>query len=378
MAKEESIPSNKQELLEYFQSLSYEELSSIYKMSLPNDSGPELIDELENYQDSSQPATTDICAKKLKSSGRKSKSIVERSIESVDITRICPFCNNSTIYKHGIRKGLQRYRCTTCGTVFTPNTNTVMSYSHKPSKVWHKVITDTVNGVSIEETARLLSINNHTIFNMRHKILLAMAKIEDDSPTVLGEITELDETYVLESKKGTKLEDDSDRNARKRGGKATKRGLSNEQVCLFAGVQRDGAAYMHCVNYGRPSKKEIEEVFDGHITDDSMYMTDGMKGYSVLSEMKSSQVVNTKDENSSFYHINNVNNLHSQFKGRYEDYRGVATKYINRYLILMSRIYKSKDKIVEAIWNIICEMNTVSYSFTGRDVKEQDLCTPSE
>ena len=175
----------------------------------------------------------------------------------------------------------------------------------------------------MEDTANELEISDHTIFDMRHKILLAMAKIEDDNPTILSEITKLDKTYVLESKKGSKLGED-DRAARKHGGKASKRGLSNEQVCLFAGVQREGSAYMHCVNYGKPSKKEIEEAFDNHVTDDAMYITDGLSGYSILSELTSCQVVNAKREYSLFYHINHVNNLHSQFKDRYEGYRGVG------------------------------------------------------
>lgn len=135
MENKTPVPSSKQELLEYFQSLSYEELTAVYKMAHSNDSEFELVDNLADYEESNQSVEIVGSAKKLKASGRKSKLKMERNIKSVDITRIYPFCNSQTIYKYGIRKGLQRYRCTSCATVFTPNTNTVMSYSHKPSKV---------------------------------------------------------------------------------------------------------------------------------------------------------------------------------------------------------------------------------------------------
>ncbi len=57
-------------------------------------------------------------------------------------------------------------------------------------------------------------------------------------PEKLKGIVEADETYVLESRKGRRK---LDREARRRGGKATKRGLSKEQVPVLVAVDRDGA-----------------------------------------------------------------------------------------------------------------------------------------
>lgn len=55
-----------------------------------------------------------------------------------------------------------------------------------------------------------------------------------------GEI-ELDEKYVLNSHKGKKIDN---LKPRKRGGAASKRGLSSEQICLPAAVQRNGTAVL--------------------------------------------------------------------------------------------------------------------------------------
>lgn len=88
---------------------------------------------------------------------------------------------------------------------------------------------------------------------MRHKILLALLDIYQDTPTMLGEVTELDETYVLESYKGQTLPEDVGRSARKHGAKAAKPRLSNEQICVCAGVQRSGAPFAVAVNRAEPS-----------------------------------------------------------------------------------------------------------------------------
>ena len=60
---------------------------------------------------------------------------------------------------------------------------------------------------------------------------------QDQDPPKLKGIVEVDETYVLESRKG---ERNLDRKARRRGGKASKRGLSDEQVPILFAVDRSG------------------------------------------------------------------------------------------------------------------------------------------
>ncbi|MBR0186217.1 MAG: hypothetical protein IJQ24_09330, partial [Synergistaceae bacterium] len=87
MENKTPVPSSKQELLEYFQSLSYEELTAVYKMAHSNDSEFELVDNLADYEESNQSVEIVGSAKKLKASGRKSKLKMERNIKSVDITR---------------------------------------------------------------------------------------------------------------------------------------------------------------------------------------------------------------------------------------------------------------------------------------------------
>ena len=70
-----------------------------------------------------------------------------------------------------------------------------------------------------------------TAFRWRHRFLAAA---RSDSEVLKG-IVEADETYVLESRKGAR---GLGRKARRRGGKAKKRGLSREQVPVLMAVNR--------------------------------------------------------------------------------------------------------------------------------------------
>jgi hypothetical protein len=68
----------------------------------------------------------------------------------------------------------------------------------------------------------------------RHRFLTG---IKMDRPRSLNGIVEADETFLPESEKGAR---NLGRPARKRGGKASKRGISYEQVCILVARDRGG------------------------------------------------------------------------------------------------------------------------------------------
>ena len=228
----------------------------------------------------------------------------------------CPHCGANGVVRNGHKDGRQRYLCHGCGKAFNETTGTTMSYSHSSDAVWTQVVSDTLNGVAISDTASALDLSREVVFNMRHKILLAMETEERTFPTVLEGVCELDETFVLESMKGSKLPDEYWRKARKHGAKARKRGLSNEQICICAGVSRDNEeAISLTVNRATPSSEEITAVFGGRLADGTLILCDGAKGYGVLEKENSCSIASAsghKQNKSGFYNINsNVNNLAS-------------------------------------------------------------------
>lgn len=288
----------------------------------------------------------------------------------------CIYCHSSNVVKDGKSHKKQRYWCKNCNKTFVPTSKTVMQKSHYDRSIWEDVIEDTFNGMSIDFTADNLGLHHETVFIMRHKILMAIQKLGDQDPIILGNITELDETYVLESNKGTKFNADSQRKPRKRGSKASKRGLSNEQICICTGVERKGVAYATTVNRAKPSNLEIQEAFGDHIDEGTVCFADGLKGYKSLEESNDcivecvsvEEMKQTKTAN-----LNNVNSFHSFIKSRYEDYRGVASKYINRYNQLFAKGFRNRKETIQRVSDILFNDQNNDRSATESDIKEWRL-----
>lgn len=289
-------------------------------------------------------------------------------------TRLCPLCGSKAIIKYGHKNHKQRYKCNQCHKIIVPTTNTIMAHSRQSYDKWQVAIHDTLNYVPVEDTAEQLEVSKPTAFYMRHKILMAIQDLQQADPSILSEVSELDETYVLESFKGSPIPGEK-RPARRRGGSASKRGLSDEQVCVCSGVQRNqGPAMFSVVNRAAPSKDEILEAFEGRIDPDALILVDGAKSYSVLEDTTHCKVVNAKKEEGHFYHLNNVNSLHSYFKDVYHGYRGFATKYSNRYGSMFGMNYRHPKDLEQRLLDIICgPTGSADYSHTVKDTKESGL-----
>ena len=284
----------------------------------------------------------------------------------------CPYCGSTHIVRNGKKCGKQRYLCRCCGRTFVTTTHTVMSMSHYPASVWKEVVADTMDGCSIDHTVERMKLSHQCVFNMRHKLLLAMQDMLSSSPVVLGKVSELDETYVLENLKGKKLPEGAGRPARKHGAKAQKRGLSDEYICINTGIQRDGGAIAEAVNRAKPDSGELLEVYKGHLEDGTLLLCDGLKSYRVLRDLAECVI---KDINTAspaevnFFHLNTVNNFHSFIKDRYDYYRGVATKYLNRYNALFSLAWRRNTAVVTDLYSKLFHQGTADYYHSIKDIK---------
>jgi transposase-like protein len=289
----------------------------------------------------------------------------------------CPHCNDDKVLRNGRKEGRQRYICKGCGKTFAENTNTAISQSHFGEGVWKQVISDTLSGVSLDETAGSIYTSHSTVFNMRHKILLSLEAAQEREPTILDGVCELDDTYVLESRKGSKLSDGYWRGARKHGACAQSAGVSREHVAICAGVGRDGSAYCQTVNRATPGKKDFERVFGQRIGGEALILYHGAPSYAALGKSCDCPVKNVSEEGSKsgkgFYHINTANGFHSFIKQRYYGYRGVATKYLNRYNTLFAKLYRNDADLVDAIYKMLISPAATGHR-TVHAVVSQALC----
>ena len=270
----------------------------------------------------------------------------------------CPHCGSDNIVRNGHKCEKQAYLCKACGKSYVETTGTTLFNSHSGELVWKQVIKDTFSGTPIDETAENLDLHHETVFNMRHKILFTLEQDKINNPTQLEGVCEADETYILESFKGKKFDPDFWREPRKHGAKATKPGISNEYICVCAGIERDGNALSLTVNRATAKKDDIEQVFGERVNNNTVILSDGAKSYGVLEENGCCSVLNASEDNTdSFYNINTVNSFHSFIKERNRRARGFATKYLNRYNSLFSSAFRATKAVVDDVYDLLCDMN---------------------
>lgn len=286
---------------------------------------------------------------------------------------VCPKCGtlHPRLIKGGrANSGKPMFRCLECNKRFVVDHGQLTFYSHQDPAKWNDLIVDTINGNSLISTAVKINVSNKTVFRMRHKFLKFLE--DEDRPRVLSEQIELDEKYVQKSHKGTHIEGVA---PRKRGEPASKRGLSNEKVCIITAIQRFGDAVAQSFNTAKPTSKVCKN-FGSHIKEHSFVWTDGLESYTkMLDEKKCNRkIVKDYTEYDAVNHLNNVNSFHSAIEKQYETYRGVASKYINRYnaLFCVQRETRGMDN-QEFLLYILRKLKKSIHYFFIRQIHKDDL-----
>lgn len=179
----------------------------------------------------------------------------------------CLHCGSESITRNGSNRGLQRYRCKDCGRSFNATTETPLSRLRK-KELFLAQAECLAQGLSVRATAAKLGVSVSTAFRWRHRFL---QEVVSQQPRQLSGLLEADETYFLESQKGSRH---LTRPARRRGGKASKRGLSKEQVPVLVGRLR---GQPHIADKVLPVMNGVELVkaLKQVVSKDTLLCTDG-------------------------------------------------------------------------------------------------------
>ena len=288
----------------------------------------------------------------------------------------CPYCGETHVINYGYDRGKQRFLCRHCDRTFLHTTNTLMAQSHYSQSVWADFIRDTLCAEAMDDSAQKFGFSHQTAFNMRHKVLMALENLLEKEPVVLSGIAEFDETFVLDCYKGAPVPEEAGRKARKHGAKAAKPGISSEYVAICTGIQRDGGTIAETVNRAKPSRDELSDIFCGHIADGTIVLTDGLRSYHALESLANCAVIDvTKEENKSFFNLNIVNNLHLLIKNTYRQFRGVATKYINRYNTLFALVFRCMEGLGDKLFSSVCTISRNCFWHGVKDIRTHQLVT---
>ena len=251
----------------------------------------------------------------------------------------CPHCGSTNLYRWGINARIQRYKCKSCNKTFNALTHTPLArLRHKEQ--WNTFIQDLIDGVSVHSAAKHCCVADSTSFRWRHRFLKIPSLTQAKH---LEGIVEADETYFLESHKG---ERDLDHKPRKRGGKASQRGLSKEQIPVL--IVRDREGHTTDAVLKSANTEEINRVIFPLIEDDVLICSDGSRIYKVFTKMHklTHKIINASAGEhiiEGAYHIQNVNAYDSRLKNWMRHFNGIATKYLESYLGWMRMLDRESD-----------------------------------
>jgi hypothetical protein len=184
-----------------------------------------------------------------------------------------------------------------------------------------------MSGESVVKAAER-AINRTTAFRWRHRFLSALNL---GKPTSLSGIVEADETFVLESFKGKRK--DLPRPLHRRGGKASKRGLSAEQIPIIVSRDRTGATLDAVLP--RLDAVSIMAALGGVIAPSTDFCCDGGAAISAFArrarlELHALPAPGNPKPEAPEHHINKVNAYHGRLREL-----GPASRWNGTYNIVL-------------------------------------------
>lgn len=267
----------------------------------------------------------------------------------------CPHCDCDRLRKWGQTGGVQRFLCKGCGKTFNALTGTPLAgLWHR--EAWIGFAQAMRDGLSVRKTGEACGVHFTTAFRWRHRWLHIP---RDRKGSVFHGIVEADETFFLESRKGSRAWAKAKRGEgempsrapRKRGGVASKRGLSAEQIPVLVVLDRHGTttdAVLPAIN-----KETVKAVLKPIMSKDTLLCTDGLKIYKTVAKeegfahqpLNVSAGTRVKER---VFHIQNVNSYHGRLKGWVRRFRGIATSYLPNYLGWRRLLENHGDKLKPA------------------------------
>ena len=182
--------------------------------------------------------------------------------------------------------------------------------------------------MSIHAAAKALDVAASTAFRWRHRFLAQAQCVKAGS--LMG-IAEADETFILRSSKGQRP---TGRQPRRRGGKSSTRGTSDDHIPVLVVRDRSGASTDFIL--GRCDQAQLAAVLQPVLAPDVVLCTDGSSALAAAARHIGVEHralnVSAGQRVRGPWHIQNVNAYHGRLKEWMRRFHGVATSYLASYL----------------------------------------------
>ncbi len=240
----------------------------------------------------------------------------------------CPHCGCGRRHRCGQANGLQRYRCIACTRSYNALTGTPLARLRHREK-WLPYLQCLLDSRTVRDAARRVDVARSTSFRWRHRFISGVRR---EGAAQLAGMVEVDETYLLESQKGSRK---LNRPARQRGGRAVRRGISRELDCILVARDRARVTHEFVTGRGPVRARQLARHLLPVLRRDVLLISDGARSYGSFAQAANitHEALNVRAgvRARGAIHLNNVNGWHSRFKTWLRRFNGVASRYLASY-----------------------------------------------
>ncbi len=257
-------------------------------------------------------------------------------IKILSTAPICPRCRCEYVTKAGVHNGRQVYKCKNCKYQFRETAKSLVYYSHK-----YYLLVDYIKcmleGKSLRACASEVGISLPTSFRWRHKILSAIQGLEGGIN--FSGITEADELLLQYSEKGRRYKSPEEKE------QAIK--TIHPNVAVLVMTDREGNLLFKHTGENRVQNSQIKEELKRRVSENNLICfkpNDEFK-QAVMESPSKKVIVRRKTKGLAIYSVNVAEKKITNFLVWMMRFRGVATKYLQNYLmwfVVMNKYLKDK------------------------------------
>jgi transposase-like protein len=257
-------------------------------------------------------------------------------IKILSTAPICPRCRCEYVTKAGVHNGRQVYKCKNCKYQFRETAKSLVYHLHK-----YPLILDylkcMLEGKSLRACASEVGISLPTSFRWRHKILSAIQGLEGGIN--FSGITEADELLLQYSEKGRRYKSPEEKE------QAIK--TIHPNVAVLVMTDREGNLLFKHTGENKVHNSQIKEELKRRVSENNLICfkpNDEFK-QAVMESPSKKVIVRRKTKGLAIYSVNVAEKKITNFLVWMMRFRGVATKYLQNYLmwfVVMNKYLKDK------------------------------------
>ncbi len=257
-------------------------------------------------------------------------------IKILSTAPICPRCRCEYVTKAGVHNGRQVYKCKNCKYQFRETAKSLVYHLHK-----YPLILDylkcMLEGKSLRTCASEVGISLPTSFRWRHKILSAIQGLEGGIN--FSGITEADELLLQYSEKGRRYKSPEEKE------QAMK--TIHPNVAVLVMTDREGNLLFKHTGENKVQNSQIKEELKRRVSENNLICfkpNDEFK-QAVMESPSKKVMVRRKTKGLAIYSVNVAEKKITNFLVWMMRFRGVATKYLQNYLmwfVVMNKYLKDK------------------------------------